>query len=31
MDLSLLYGLYADRGSVLPDTFGVTLGARLSF
>ena len=31
LDLSLLYGLYADRGSVLPDTFGVTLGARLSF
>jgi hypothetical protein len=31
LDLSLLYGLYADRGSVLPDTFGLTLGARLSF
>ena len=30
-ELSLLYGLYADRGSVLPDTFGATLGARLSF
>ena len=31
MDLSLLYGIYADRGSVLPDTFGATLGARVSF
>ena len=31
LDLSLLYGLYADRGSVLPDTFGATLGVRLSF
>ena len=30
-DLSLLYGLYADRGSVLPDTFGGTPDARLSF
>jgi hypothetical protein len=31
LDLSLLYGIYADRGSVLPDSFGATLGARLSF
>ncbi len=30
MDLSLLYGIYADRGSVLSDTFGATLGFRLS-
>jgi hypothetical protein len=29
--LSLLYGVYADRGAVLPDTIGCTLGARLSF
>ena len=28
---SVLYGLYVDRGSVLPDTFGITLGALLSF
>ena len=26
--LSVIYGLYADKGSVLPDTFGVTLGLR---
>ncbi|MBR4755399.1 MAG: hypothetical protein IK076_00495 [Bacteroidales bacterium] len=26
--LSILYGLYADKGSVLPDTFGATLGLR---
>ena len=31
MDISFLYGFYADHGSVLPDTFGATLGARLSF
>ena len=31
MDLSVLYGLYADRGAVLQDTFGATLGARISF
>lgn len=31
LNLSLLYGLYADKGAVLPDTFGCTLGARLSF
>ena len=31
LDLSLLYGVYVDRGSVLPDTFGATLGLRLSF
>lgn len=28
--LAILYGLYADMGSVLPDTFGATLGLRWS-
>ena len=31
LSLSLLYGIYADRGSVLPDAFGCTFGAGLSF
>ena len=30
-ELPKAYGVYADRGSVLPDTFGATLGARVSF
>ena len=29
--LSVIYGLYADKGSVLPDTFGATLGLRWCF
>ena len=28
--LAVLYGLYADKGAVLPDTFGATLGLRWS-
>ena len=28
--LAILYGLYADNGSVLRDTFGATLGLRWS-
>ncbi len=28
---SLTYGLYADRGQLLPDTFGFTLGLRYDF
>ena len=29
-DISFLYGIYADCGSVLPNTFGATLGLRFS-
>ena len=28
--LTFTYGLYADRGELLPDTFGATLGLRYS-
>ena len=28
--LTFTYGLYADKGELLPDTFGATLGLRYS-